>query len=101
MVLTVTSDTMERHCENPIVLPYPPTTLSALLASSQILSGPLFPTASSQRRGGPLLGQVQSQLLTYARTEKYTLPIPPMSPTTKEVGKEIGDSKAHEVTKKK
>lgn len=68
----------------------------------KILNGPLFPTASSQRRGGgPLLGQVQSQLLTYTRTENDTLPVPLISLTTKGVGKEIGDSKAHEVTKKK
>lgn len=97
----MTSDTMGRHSDNPVVLPSTPTTFSALLASTQILNGPLFPTASSQRRGGPLPGQVQSQLLTSTRTENDTLPVPLISLTTKRVGKEIGDSKAHEVTKKK
>lgn len=99
MVLTLTSDTTGKHRENPIILSTP-TTFSALLVSIQILSGPLFPTVSSQRRGGPLPGQVQSQLLTYATTEKSHPPrSSKYSPLSKGGGEEIEDSKAHEVTK--
>lgn len=93
MVLTLTSDTGGKHCESPIILLSTPTTFSALLASIQILSGPLFPTVSSQRRGRPLPGQVQSQILLTPQQKTTPSPFLQIFPTIQGWGEEIEDSK--------
>lgn len=101
MVLTRTSDTTGRHGENPIILLSTPTTFSALLASIQILSGPLFPTVSSQKTGRASTRSSSKPTINLRHNRKSHPPCSSKySPLSKgEGGGEIEDSKAHEVTK--
>lgn len=102
-MLTRTSDTAGKHSENPIILLSTPTTFSALLASIQILSGPLFPTVSSQKtERASTRSSSKPTINLHVTTENHTLPVPPNIPHYPRAGwggEEIKDSKAHEVTK--
>lgn len=100
MVLTRTSDTTGKHGENPIILLSTPTTFSALLASIQILSGPLFPTVSSQKTGRASTRSSSKPTINLRHNRKSHPPCSSKySPLSKGGWEEIEDSKAHEVTK--